>query len=792
MGTFLKQTLLHCLPWVGIITVLECVLFNLPFWTSFSASSDSASYLNPIGSGLTRGADGSLTVTDPTQAYIDLKADGSSPYLRLETVRNGSGSTDGTTAEGTDAATTTPLQHSFHVRADVDGHAGGAVSVNADVPRSLYLKAGSGNRIRLWIGEAKGTHIDCSAARANVRVPFHLSWLRVAVMVLIGLLIEAWRPSSRLWHIRLDTHSRAQRAVFAGCAGLVGVAAIGLAASLIHGASPLSFTQRGNYTYDFDQYGHIADSLLHGRANLDLPVPDALRRAANPYDPATRERLLDQGVSPIYWDYVFFKGHWYSYFGIIPALLLFAPFRLITSAFIPGGVMLPSSAAVTLLLFVFALFGSLLVIRLVKRLAPHASLASVSMAIALVALGSNAGYLAFRMNFYSVPFAASLAVSAMGLWFWLGAADTGTGTTAKAARRHRHTITIGAAPALSWPQLCMGSLCIAANAGCRPTFTLVALLGFPIFLPQIKAMGSTLARYGRHLIARGGALASTATTGTACEAPSVSSTSAKSPASSSSRHAILKTLAAVLIPALVVTLPLACYNVIRFGSPLNFGDRYQLTVADMVHVHNPLDNLASTLGYYLFLPLRLTGRFPFLAINPTPLPHWSYTEAMVGGLFALCPALLVIVALPWTRRRIRRSGSMPMLVGMLVVAFALLVLDSRRGGLGWRYMVDFGWLVALAAIAPMLMLLGEMNDIKDPALTLDAKSPLSSVLGPSAAPLHHLPRLRDFVVHLLMALLFMASLAITALSWFTPGRDDALIRTAPTLFNEVQSWFTLL
>lgn len=56
-----------------------------------------------------------------------------------------------------------------------------------------------------------------------------------------------------------------------------------------------------------------------------LDVPDALRDADNPYDVTTRQQLLADGVSPVYWDYAFFNGRWYSYFGVVPALLLFGP-----------------------------------------------------------------------------------------------------------------------------------------------------------------------------------------------------------------------------------------------------------------------------------------------------------------------------------------------------------------------------------------------------------------------------------------------------------------------------------
>lgn len=74
------------------------------------------------------------------------------------------------------------------------------------------------------------------------------------------------------------------------------------------GGGSVELPYEGTYTYDFDQYDYVARALLDGHAWLDLDVPDALRDAADPYDVATRQRLLADGVSPVYWDYAFYQG----------------------------------------------------------------------------------------------------------------------------------------------------------------------------------------------------------------------------------------------------------------------------------------------------------------------------------------------------------------------------------------------------------------------------------------------------------------------------------------------------
>ena len=84
------------------------------------------------------------------------------------------------------------------------------------------------------------------------------------------------------------------------------------------------------------------------------------------------------------------------------------------------------------------------------------------------------------------------------------------------------------------------------------------------------------------------------------------------------------------------------------------------------------------------------------------------------------------------------------------------------GGLGWRYIADFGWLFALASL-PLLLI----------ALDCDR------------------PRL-CWLLRVLVLALLLFMLAVTVLSLFLYGRDDELIRNNSGLFHDVQSWFTLI
>lgn len=76
-----------------------------------------------------------------------------------------------------------------------------------------------------------------------------------------------------------------------------------------------------------NQYEELADAILEGHIDIhtDEDVSD-LAAMDNPYDATARE---EQGVS-YQWDHAFYDGHYYVYFGIVPALLLFVPYKAIT------------------------------------------------------------------------------------------------------------------------------------------------------------------------------------------------------------------------------------------------------------------------------------------------------------------------------------------------------------------------------------------------------------------------------------------------------------------------------
>lgn len=183
-------------------------------------------------------------------------------------------------------------------------------------------------------------------------------------------------------------------------------------------------------------------------------------------------------------------------------------------------------------------------------------------------------------------------------------------------------------------------------------------------------------------------------------------------------------VSAALVPLVVCGLLLAAYNDVRFGSPTEFGQRYQLAGYDQTKIPAvQLAYLPPGAFTYLFVPERLALTFPHVFLmNDTEYPGKLpavYTGAPgaspaepTGGLVPMAPITLVLVALPvlWWRRRDDERGPLLIASGLTVVAAGVVVLLSiALWGTTERYAADFTTLALLAAFLVWATLLTHLR-----------------------------------------------------------------------------------
>lgn len=330
-----------------------------------------------------------------------------------------------------------------------------------DVKKSQYINintAGKSEKITVSFNEIQSTSIKVDEIAVNCERPFEISALRIIVVFAALLFIYAFKPSSPLYEKNL-LKSRDIK----GTLKTVVIAVQCIVIVFVCTANPTFWgverTQNG-FTFtalsmeNHNQYDELAQAILDGKTYIDNDdVPLSLREAANPYDTVARSKLAQTTGDSYRWDVAYYNGHYYVYFGIVPLLLLYLPFRAVFDA------PFPSALGIMIFAVIFT-FGVFKLLELICQ--KHFKKVSVGtyllVSIAFVNC-CGAMFLVKRPDFYSIPIITAMAFAVWSQYFWIKGKD--------AEKKNLYFF--------------IGSLFSALTVGCRPQFVLVCATAIPIF-----------------------------------------------------------------------------------------------------------------------------------------------------------------------------------------------------------------------------------------------------------------------------------------------------------------------
>ncbi len=199
-----------------------------------------------------------------------------------------------------------------------------------------------------------------------------------------------------------------------------------------------------NLMYNCD----FTDALINRQLNLDIEVSDSLKALENPYDTSVR-RTEDVDYA---WDTAYYKEKYYCYFGVVPALLFFVPYKLIT------GTYLQCNIVVIITYCIYMLFLDITLIKIVRRVMADIQFGIELIALVILNATINIFHFATEPSFYMMLYAVGLMFVAMGfccLVFWY----TGKQTNKLL--------------------LFFGAICLSLAVGCRPPLLLYTFLIIP-------------------------------------------------------------------------------------------------------------------------------------------------------------------------------------------------------------------------------------------------------------------------------------------------------------------------
>ena len=375
----------------------------------------------------------------------------------------------------------------------------------------------------------------------------------------------------------------------------------------------------------------LVDAFRAGQVHLLDAPSEELLALENPYD--WSQRLLNS--VPYKWDHLLYDGKYYSYYGIAPVLLLFLPYNIIT------GYYFPTPEAVLLFGVVGIVFLSLLFVEIIKRFFEKISVGIAICSLLILQLCSGIMYCFCSPLFYEIAQASGFMFTMMGLYFLVRSGVVGKGR-------------------ISLVSLCLSSLCLALAVLCRPTLALyciVALIfiafGFFKNIKQTKEDG-------------------------------------KSPLKSS----VVYLCMALGCFAVIGSVQMA-YNYMRFGSILDFGIQYSLTINDFTRAQYHTDFVTIGFWNYLFAFPQVHLDFPFVFSNFSTLDvngYYFIANQNAIGLFWRALPMFGYLGAAAAYKRLERKHRLPALALILstcVIAPFVIIFSIWESGYGVRYSADF-------------------------------------------------------------------------------------------------------
>ncbi len=324
-------------------------------------------------------------------------------------------------------------------------------TVMAEVESTKYLHLltnGDTSDIFITLGTDYAKTYQINAIAFNVSAPFNFSIIRLLTVFALILIFWVLRPSSKLWKYEYNSKSVNQCTLTVVVIFLSVLLLIGL--SLIN---PIFYGHPASHTR---QYQQLAQSFLDGKLYLEKEPPEYLAELDNPYDYGARSEAAAENGESYYWDASYYNGRYYVYFGVVPVLLLYLPFRAIT------GADLPNMAAINIFMVFFVIGSFLLIGKIIDRYFKNKKIPYLAyLILCIIFVNASCGvFIAKRPDFYSVPILSAIAFTVWGLYLWISSVYEGRVNAIKAG---------------------IGSLCMALVAGCRPQLLLVSAMAIVIF-----------------------------------------------------------------------------------------------------------------------------------------------------------------------------------------------------------------------------------------------------------------------------------------------------------------------
>jgi len=340
------------------------------------------------------------------------------------------------------------------------------------------------------------------------------------------------------------------------------------------------------------------------------------------------------------WDHLLYEGKYYSYYGIAPVLTLFLPYNLIT------GLYFPTIYACLLYAIIGTMFLSAAYLKAVKNWFSDMPLSIVTCGQIMLLLTSGTLFCVCRPKFYEMSEAAGFAFFTAGLYFLL---SSGIFTKDKIKLQKILFATI------------FTSLAVLS----RPTF---AMYAFAICIWLLYGLFDYRQKTEK------------------------------------SRSKTVKYIVCALLPFAIFGGFQMAYNYARFGSVIDFGIKYSLTINDFTNTQFHVGLMMISFWNFLFSVPVVKSQFPFFFSNIDRLGinGYYFAEASTAmGLLWRAPIIFAFFKAPKLLKSRSKKDILKIfiLLGLPCIVLPLLVIAiTWESGHALRYNIDFAWQIIFGAL----------------------------------------------------------------------------------------------
>lgn len=352
----------------------------------------------------------------------------------------------------------------------------------------------------------------------------------------------------------------------------------------------------------------------------------------DPYDDLTRRELKRD--KDYLWDTAYYNGKQYIYFGILPALISFLPYHLITEKYLQ----------ISIVIFIFSILVLILLkeilTKIIKLFFDEVEFKIVVYSLIMLCSGSLVLYLNGIPRVYELVIIAGLYFVLQGIYFIL-----------KSIEFDRK----------KYLNIFIGSLCLALSVACRPTDLFASLLILPyliyMLIQNIKNYRESPKSFYKLILAVG-----------------------------------IPYITVGL--SLMYYNYIRFGNVFEFGAKYQLTITNMAKLGSRVF-SIPVGiatNLFSIPNFILKFPFIVNHN------NLIEFYGYYYIENMIGGVFIVAPICFMNFKILNINKNIQNKKLKTIINSLLFVGLFIAVLSVAMAGSNQRYLADYAWMIILSGI----------------------------------------------------------------------------------------------